>query len=92
MKSAAPGKNTSVVEVTNISSHGFWVLLNQRELYLPFDEFPWFREATIAQITSLEILSPDHLYWPALDVDLSVESIEDPARFPLISQSRKMIQ
>jgi hypothetical protein len=29
---------------------------------------------------------PEHLYWPELDVDLSVESIEHPERFPLIAR------
>jgi hypothetical protein len=28
---------------------------------------------------------PEHLYWPDLDIDLSVESIEHPERFPLVS-------
>jgi hypothetical protein len=37
-----PGAATSEVEVTNISQHGFWLLLDGRELFLPFDEFPWF--------------------------------------------------
>jgi hypothetical protein len=30
----------------------------------------------------------DHLFWPDLDVDLSVESIEHPDRFPLVSRER----
>jgi hypothetical protein len=25
---------------------------------------------------------PQHLYWPDLDVDLSVDSIEHPERYP----------
>lgn len=86
MKSVAPGETISAVEVTNISPYGFWLLIDQQELYLPFYDFPWFREATIVQITTLERLSPNHLFWPALDVDLSVESIKDPGRFPLISK------
>ncbi len=59
---------------------------NEDEFFLPFSEFPWFREATIAQITEVEALTPNHLYWPALDVDLSVESIKNPSRFPPISK------
>jgi hypothetical protein len=37
-----PGPATSEAEVTNISAHGFWLLVDGRELFLPFDEFPWF--------------------------------------------------
>jgi hypothetical protein len=32
--------------------------------------------------------SSHHLYWPDLDVDLAVESIEHPERFPLVSRVR----
>lgn len=65
---------------------GFWVLLEAEELFLPFSEFPWFREAAIGKILPVELPSPNHLYWPELDVDLAVESIRHPERFPLVSQ------
>jgi hypothetical protein len=88
MKSAIPGVNISPVEVTNISPHGFWLLLADEELFLPFSEFPWFRDVTIDKILHVELPSPNHLYWPDLDVDLAVASIRHPDRFPLISQIR----
>jgi len=88
MRSAQRGKRTSAVEVTNVSLHGLWLLLGERELFLPFDKFPWFREAPIAKLVRVELPSPDHLYWPGLDVDLAVESIEHPERFPLVSNTR----
>ena len=80
------GASISPVEVTNISQHGFWVLLSDEELFLPFSEFPWFRDVAVGKILRIELASPDHLYWPELDVDLAVESIRYPERFPLISQ------
>lgn len=48
--------------------------------------FPWFLDATIAQILDLERPHAGHLRWPRLDIDLSVESIEHPGRFPLKSR------
>jgi len=88
MGSVRRGKSTSAVEVTHISAAGVWVLLDGRELFLPFRAFPWFRSATIAQILRVERHSARHLYWPDLDVDLSVDSIEHPDRFPLVSRER----
>ena len=85
MKSARHGKPTSEVEVTNVSGHGFWLLLGDRELFLPFEQFPWFKEAQVGHILNVELPGPDHLYWPDLDVDLCLESIEHPERFPLMS-------
>lgn len=82
-----PGTATSQAEVTNISKHGFWVLVDERELFLPFDEFPWFKAAPVDAILRLEVPQAGHLHWPDLDVDLSVASIEDPARYPLKSRA-----
>ncbi len=86
MKSAALGLSTFPVEVTNISQHGFWLLLKDEELFLPFSDFPWFQDAAVRKILNVELLSPNHLYWPELDVDLAVESIRHPERFPLVSK------
>jgi len=80
------GKFTSAVEVTNISRHGFWLWLRDRELFVPFAEFPWFADAPIAKIVNVEWWSENHLYWPELDVDLSIRSIEHPEEFPLKSR------
>ena len=86
MKSQKRGARTLEIEVTNISSHGFWLWLAGRELFVPFSEFPWFKEASVAKIVNVEWPSADHLYWPDLDVDLSVRSIEHPEEFPLMSR------
>jgi hypothetical protein len=88
MRSAQLGKCISEVEVTNISKHGFWLLLDGRELFLPFDEFPWFRHVPVGKLLNVTLPHAHHLYWPELDVDLAVESIEHPEKFPLVSKIR----
>ena len=80
------GTTISPAEVTNISRHGFWVLVDEEELLLPYEKFPWFKSATVAQITNLERPSAEHLYWPSLDIDLAVESIRHPDAFPLMAR------
>ncbi len=81
-----PGRAISEAEVTNISRHGFWVFLGDRELFLPFEEFPWFKGAHVEAILNVERPQEHHLYWPDMDVDLMVDSIEHPDRFPLKAQ------
>lgn len=81
-----PGPATSQAEVTKISKHGFWLLVDGRELFLPFAEFPWFKQAPTEAILHLERPVPRHLHWPDLDVDLSLDSIEHPERYPLKSR------
>ena len=43
MSLSALGSNTSDVEVTNISSHGVWLLAHDHELFMPYTDFPWFK-------------------------------------------------
>ena len=83
-----PGTVTSEAEISCATSQGFWLLLKDEELFVPLAEFPWFKKATLEQITTVEWPTPHHLYWPLLDVDLNVESIRDPGRFPLVAKPR----
>jgi hypothetical protein len=77
------GVTTTDVEVVSIGKHGFWLNLAGHELFVPFTEFPWFADAPVRKILNVRRPSPDHLHWPELDVDLAVESIQHPERFPL---------
>lgn len=88
MTSAKPGKRTSDAEVTNVSKHGFWLLIGEKERFVAFEQFPWFRDAPIGHLLNVELPSAHHLYWPDLDVDIAVESIDHPDRFPLVSKVR----
>jgi len=49
---------------------------------MPYDDFPWFKDASVVKILNVQELNPGHFYWPDLDVDLGIESIEHPERFP----------
>jgi hypothetical protein len=77
----SPRSGAKVVEV---STGGLSILADRRELFLPYEQFPWFRGAKLTSVLNLECPRPGHLHWPDLDVDLSLESIEHPERFPLI--------
>lgn len=85
MKFAPLGAVTLVTEVTHVSTHGIWLLLDDEELFMPYEQFPWFKNANIASIVEIERPTPNHLYWPLLDIDLAVESIRNPSEFPLMS-------
>ena len=75
--------------ITNVSRRGFRISVGDRELYVSFRDFPWFEDASIREIANVELLSPRHLYWPELDVDLAVDSLDHPERYPLVSRGRK---
>ena len=85
-KLSMPGDVTLDVEVTHISAHGIWLLSGEKEYFLPYDQFPWFRDKTVREILNVQEVAPGHFYWPDLDVDLSTEIIEHPERFPLVDK------
>jgi hypothetical protein len=84
MNSPVLGSVTSEAEVTHMDRFGLWILVQDKEYFLPYEEYPWFKNATVDQILNVQLLHEDHLHWPELDVDLSVESLEKPDSYPLI--------
>ena len=53
---------------------------------MSFKDFPWFKDASVASIFNVEEPSPNHFYWPDLDIDLGARTLEGPRRFPLVSK------
>ena len=83
MSSEALGRAFSGLEITHVSTHGIWLLTGDRELFLPYDEFPWFADAPLRQVLNVREESAGHFHWPDLDVDLTIDIILHPDRFPL---------
>jgi hypothetical protein len=88
MKSKKAGTTTSnnKTEITNISAHGIWLYHEKKEYFMPYESFPWFKKASIEEVLNVEVPSPNHFYWPDLDVDLHLDSIKHPEKYPLVSK------
>jgi hypothetical protein len=82
-----PGATTSNVEVTRTGTDGFCLRVGDEELRLAFTDFPWFRHATESELRDVSRPQPHHLYWPALDIDLALDSIRHPEQYPLVAKS-----
>jgi hypothetical protein len=89
MRSAQRGRSTLGVEVTNVSARGFWLLVGDVERFVSFKVFPWFLKASIGELANVELPSPHHLYWPDLDIDLAVDSLDNPGRYLLVSRAQR---
>jgi hypothetical protein len=83
MKSVKRGKNISEVEVQGISKFGVWLYVLGNEYFLPYEEYPWFKDARISEVMNVRLINANHLEWPKLDVDLELESLEKPEKYPL---------
>lgn len=78
------GKTILGSEVTAIGREGFWLIYSGKEYYVPFDDYPVFKDATVEQIYSMTVIAPGHLRWDSLDCDMEVEALERPEDFPLV--------
>lgn len=87
MNSPSPGSSTSEVEITHVSRRGLWLLVRDEELLLAYEDFPWFLDQPLKALFDVQEVSPGHLHWPTLDVDLTLEMIRHPERFPLKAPS-----
>ena len=86
MKLKKAGERISRVEVTNISSQGVWIDVDAREYFMSYEDFPWFKDATVKDILDVQLLHDHHLRWESLDIDLDVASLDNPQTYPLIYQ------
>lgn len=63
-----------------------WILVLKQEHFLPFEQFPWFRDAPVSAVLNLAMPREGHLFWPDLDVDLELASIRNPEAYPLVAK------
>ncbi|MBI4710085.1 MAG: DUF2442 domain-containing protein [Nitrospirae bacterium] len=81
MRSLKNGKNISV-SVENISSFGIWLFVKGKEYFLSYEEYPYFKDQTLKSIQNVKLFHGFHLYWPDLDVDLEIDNLEHPEKYP----------
>src|SRR5262245_23521719 len=88
-ESGRPGRRISRVEVISVSAEGLRLLLDTPEVFVPFQLFPWFKAAPVDEVFEVTLPSPGHLRWESLDIDIAVESLDHPERYPLVSKLGK---
>jgi len=77
---------TSPTEIVQVTKFGLWLAVGDEELWLDYNHYPWFRNATIQSICDVQEPSPGHFFWPALDIDLDIDTLRHPEDFPLVAQ------
>jgi len=86
MRSAQPGSSTLAAEVLSASPKGLWLLVRDREYWLDVRDFPWFADAKVRDVYEVELEHGHILHWPKLDIDLELDSLVDPGRWPLVAR------
>lgn len=87
MKSLRRGKDISA-SVENITPFGIWLYVKEKEYFLSYKDYPYFKDHTLSSVQNVRLLHDYHLYWPELDVDLEIDNLENPQKYPLKFQSK----
>ena len=74
------------VSVENITPHGIWMFVKGREYFLHYREYPYFKGQTPRSVKNVRLFHDCHLFWPALDVDLEIDNLENPQKYLLKSK------
>jgi hypothetical protein len=85
MRLSKRGKDISV-SVENITPFGIWIFVKEKEHFLSYKDYPYFKEQKLSSIQNVQLLHGYHLYWPELDVDLEIDNLENPQNYPLKSR------
>jgi hypothetical protein len=84
-----PGKNISPegaieqAQITSIEQDGFWLLTNEGEFFVPFERYHAFRKGRVDQIFNFD-QDDEAFYWPELDIDIELDALKNPEKYPLI--------
>jgi hypothetical protein len=69
-------------QITSVEKDGFWLLTNDGEFFITFEQYPAFRKATVEQIFNFRELFGD-FHWDDLDIDIELDALKRPEQYPL---------
>ncbi len=69
-------------QITSIEKDGFWLLTDGGEFFVAFEQYPAFKKATIKQVFNFRESFGD-FHWDELDIDIELDSLKFPERYPL---------
>lgn len=82
-------KNTSV-SVLMINSQGIMLSVLGNDYFISYNRLPWMKDATIKDVLNVQMSGDDAIEWPNLDVDLEIDSLKHPERYPLVMKRNQL--
>ena len=78
------------VSVLMINDKGLMLSVLGNDYFVSYNRLPWMREARISDVLNVQMSGRSAIEWPALDVDLEIESLKHPERFPLVMKRNEL--
>ena len=80
-------KNSSentLVCVLMINAQGIMISVQGQDYFLSYNRVPWMQDAPIRSVLNVQMSGLEAIVWPDLDVDLEIDSLRHPERYPLV--------
>ena len=82
--------SSTSVDVLMINDKGVMISVQGQDYFLSYNRVPWMRDATINEVLDVQMSGTNAIEWPKLDVDLEVDSLRHPERYPLIIKRNEL--
>lgn len=70
--------------VLMINSQGIMISVDGNDYFLSYNRVPWMKDASISSVLNITKEGKSAISWPDLDVDLEIDSLKYPERYPLV--------
>ena len=82
--------NSTSADVLMINDKGVMLSVQGQDYFLSYNRVPWMRDATISDVLNVRMSGKNAIEWPKLDVDLEVDSLRHPERYPLLIKRNEL--
>ena len=82
--------SSTLVSVLMINSQGIMLTVSGHDYFLSYNRIPWMKDAPVRSVLNVRMSGTEAIEWPDLDVDLEIESLQHPERFPLVIKRNQM--
>ena len=76
--------NSTLASVLMINAQGIMISVAGNDYFLSYNRIPWMKDASIKSVLNVRMSGQNAIEWPDLDVDLEIESLMHPERYPLV--------
>jgi len=76
--------NAISASVLMINNQGVMISVEGNDYFLSYNRVPWLKDATVRNILNIKMSGKNAIEWPDLDIDLEIDSLKHPERYPLV--------
>lgn len=76
--------------VLMINDKGLMLSVLGNDYFVSYNRLPWMRNARISDVLNVQMLGKTAIEWPALDIDLEIDSLQHPERYPLVMKRNEL--